>query len=100
MPRQRLDHAQRQAVDEQHHVRPAGVSVLGDAELVYRQPVVVVWFLAVHDLILSPDHPDLGVPVLDLNAVHEHPVEASNARFQRRALGPRKLAEGVVQRIR
>ena len=37
-----LDHRQRQAVDEQHDVRPAGVLVLDDGELVDREPVVVL----------------------------------------------------------
>ena len=37
-----LDDRQRQAVDEQHHVRPARVLVLDDGELVDGQPVVVV----------------------------------------------------------
>ena len=36
-----LDDAQRQAVDKQHHVGSAGVLILGNGELVDRQPVVV-----------------------------------------------------------
>ena len=36
-----LDHGQGQAVDEDHHVRPAVVVVLDHRELVDRQPVVV-----------------------------------------------------------
>ena len=93
-----LDHAQRQTVHEKHHVRPPRVAVLGDAELVDRQPVVGIGFLEVDDLDLISLHPALGVAILDLDAVHQHPVESAVARFQDRALGPRQLAERIVQR--
>ena len=42
-----LDHAERQAVDEDHHVGPAVRLVLDDRELVHRQPVVGVGIVEV-----------------------------------------------------
>ena len=73
--------------------------VLGDGELVDRQPVVP-------DEIVEVDHPDQvtahhspGIAVLDLDAVHDHPVELAVAGFQRSSLGMRQLADCVVKRI-
>ena len=37
-----FDHRERQAVDEQHDVRPADVLAFGDCELIDGEPVVVV----------------------------------------------------------
>ena len=43
-----------QAVDEQNHVRPAGVLVLCHGELVDHQPVVVVWLSEIDHLACAP----------------------------------------------
>ena len=94
-----LDHAQGQPVDEQHHVRPAGVPVLGDGELVDRQPVVVGGVVEVDDPDEVAAHRTPGLPVLDLHAIHEHPVELAVASCQRRPLRACQLADCVVKRI-
>ena len=94
-----FDHAQRQAVDEQHYVRPAGVLVLGDGELVDGKPVVVGRVFEVDDADLIPAHCALGIAVLDLDSVDEHAVEGAIAGFDGRALRAYQLAECVVERF-
>ena len=44
-------------------------------------------------------HHSPGLPVLDLHAVDEHPVELAIAGFQRRPLRARQLAIGVVEGV-
>ncbi len=94
-----LQHPQRQAVDEQHHVRPAGVLVLRDRELVDCEPVVARGIVEV-------DHPRLGAAdvavrgaILDRHAVHEQAVHRAVAGDHLNALGPRELAEGIFERL-
>ena len=74
-----LDDAKGQAVDEQDDVRPAGVAILRNGELVDGQPVVVGGFVEVQHRDLVSPHPSISVPVLDFDAVHEHPVEGAVA---------------------
>ena len=95
-----FDDGQGQTVDKQHDVRPAGVSVLSDGELVDCQPVVVGGVVEVDDLRLRSTDAPLAVPVLHCHAIYEHPVEGTVAGFKGRAFGAGKLAEGVVQRRR
>ena len=94
-----LDHAQRQAVDEQHHVRPAGIPVLGDGELVDRKPVVPGGVVEVNntDDVAADRSP--GLPILDLHAADEHPVELPVASLHRSPFRPDQLPIGIVQRI-
>ena len=76
---------------------------------VFRFSVTLNWLTASQSLLagilevddpdLIPAHPALGIAILDLDAVHEHPVEGAVAVFQRGPLGPRQLAEGVINRI-
>ena len=87
------------AVDEQHHVRSAGVAAFGDGELAHRQPVVVGGVLKVDHPDLVPAHPVLGISILDTDAIHEHPMKGAVTGFQRRAFRPGQFAEGVVYRI-
>ena len=95
-----LDHPQRQPVHEQHHVRPARVPVLGDCELVDRQPVVVDAVLEVDDPHDVAPHRAPGLPVLDLHSVYDHPVKGPVTRLHRRPLRPRQLPKSIVHRIR
>jgi hypothetical protein len=98
-----LQHRQRQAIHEQHHVRPAAVLVLHHAELVHRQPVVA-------RRVVEVDHPRLraadaavGVAVFHRHAVHQQAVQRAVAHDQVCApifqTQPRQLAEGIVQRL-
>ena len=57
-------------------------------------------FLEVDHPDLVPAHPALGIATLDLDAVHQHSVEGAVAPLQARSLGPRQLAECIIQRIR
>ena len=93
-----LDHAQGQAVDEEHDVGTAVVLVLDDGELVDREEVVRPGVGEVDDLHRRPPHGAAGVAVLHRHAVDQHPVEGAVARLQRRPLRQGQLAEGVVQR--
>ena len=94
-----LDHAQRQAVDEQHDVRPAPVLVLGDGELVDGQPVVIGWGFEVYSLHLRAANGSIVSPVLHRHAVDQHPVEGAVAGLQGRALRSGQPAKRVVQRV-
>ena len=47
----------------------------------------------------SPAHPTLRLSILDLNAVHQHPVEGAVPGFQGGTFGAGQLAEGVVQGV-
>ena len=94
-----LDDAQGQAVDEQHHVRPAGVPVFGDGELVDGEEVVISGVIEVNGTDNVAAHPSPVFAILDLHAVHEHAVKVAVAGFQRCAFRPRQHAVGIVQRI-
>ena len=94
-----LDHAERQAVDEQHDVRAARVLALGDGDLVDRQEVVGGGAGVVDDGGLRAADRAAGGAVLDVHARDEHAVEGAVARLEGRALGPGQLAEGVVERV-
>ena len=93
-------HGQRQAVDEQHDVRPAAVLALDDGELVDREPVVLLGPLEVdHPRLVAGDRA-VRPAVLDRDAVDEHPVQRAVALDQGRRLDPQQLAVGVVHRRR
>ena len=91
--------AQRQAVDKQHHVGPAGVLILGDCELVDRQPVVAGGFVEVDNLNLRPANGAVAHPVLHRHALHQHPVKGAVSSLQRGSLRSDQLAKGILQRV-
>ena len=92
-----FDYAKGQAVDEQHDVRPSGIPVLRNSELVDRQPVVVGGVVEVDDLRLCPTSGATVSPVLYRYSLNEHSVESTVAGFKGRTFGAGELAEGVVQ---
>ena len=94
-----LDHGQRQTVDEHHDVGPAGVAVLGDRELVDGRPRVGVRLIEVDHACLSAADGAVGGAVLDRHAVHQHAMEGSVARFQRRSFRPSQLPQRIVERF-
>ena len=94
-----LDDPEGQAVQEQDDVGAVGVLVLGDGELVDREPVVGRGPLEVDDLRLRPADGALGCAVLDLDAPDEHAVEGAVASRERRTLGARELAEGALKGV-
>ena len=95
-----LDHAERQPVDEDHDVRPPVVPLRPDhRELVDRQPVVVVRIVEVnHARLRARDRP-VRPPVLDRDAIDEHPMDGPVAVDESRPLRPNDLAEGVVEGV-
>ncbi len=98
-----LDHRQRQAVDEDDHIRAAvDLAVLVrslDRVLVDYQPVVVFWILEIH----HPGAPADQAPVLGfvfhLDAVHQQAMKGMVVEQQRGLVGAGELAEGFVQRL-
>ena len=94
-----LHHRQRQAVHAQHQIGPPRVLVLDDAELVHRQPVVARRVVEVDHPRLGAADVALGIAVLDRHAIDQQAVQGAVAHDELRALGPRQLAEGVVQRL-
>ena len=94
-----LDHGQRQTVDEHDDVGPAGVTVFGDRELVDGRPRVGARLIEVDHACLSPADGAVGGAVLDRHAVHQHAMEGSVARFQRRSFRPSQLPQRIVERF-
>ena len=94
-----LDHRQRQAVDEQHQVGPAGVAVFDHGELVDRRPGVGVGIIEVDHLRLRAADGAAGGPIFDRHAVHQQAMEGAVARCQGSPGRPRQLAKGVVERL-
>ena len=90
---------QRQPVDEHDDVGPAGVTVLRDRELVDGRPRVGARLIEVDHACLSPADGPFHRAVLDRHALHQHAVESSVARFQRRAFRPGQLPQRIVERF-
>ena len=95
-----LDDAQRQAVDENHHVGPPVVLAFDHGELVHHEPVVVVRVGKIN----QPDdlRADAAIfpPALDGDAVHEQPVKGAVLRDEIRPSGDGDFAIGFVQGFR
>ena len=94
-----LDHGQRQPVDEHHDVGPPRIAVLRDRELIDRRPRVGVRHIEVNHACLSAADGAVGGAVLNSHAVHQHAMEGSVARFQRRAFRPSQLPQRIVNRF-
>ena len=84
-----FQHPKRQAVHEQHHIRPPRMLVLDNAELVHRQPVVGCQVVEVDHLCLGAADTALGIAVLDRHAVHQQVVQRAVADYQIHAFGAR-----------
>jgi hypothetical protein len=91
-----LDESKREAVYEEHHVRPADVMVLGDGELVDGEPVVVFRIVEVQHAGLGAPERAVFAPELDRHTIYEHPVEGAVAGLNGRPFGPGELAEGIL----
>ena len=91
--------AQRQAVDENHHVRAPVVLAFDHRELVHHKPVVVVRVGKIN----QPDdfRADAAVlaAALDGDAVHQQPMKGAVAGDEGRMLREGDFAEGFVQRF-
>ena len=91
-----FDHAQRQAVDEDHDVGPAVVLALDDRELIDRQPVVVGRVVVVDELHPVPGDRAVLAAILDLHAIPQHPVEGPVGPDERRRVDAEDFAEGLL----
>ena len=94
-----FDDGQRQPVDEQHHVRPAGVLAFGDGELIDGEPVVVLRVVEVDHARLRAGDRAVLAAVLDRDAVDQHAVHGAVTLDQRRRVNLDQLAVGVFQRF-
>ena len=94
-----LDHGERQAVDEQHDVRPARVLPLGHRELVDGEPVVVAGRVEVDDLACAPA---IEPSLRRYSTVTPSTSIRWTARLRSTSDGAssaRQLAVGVLQRL-
>ena len=94
-----LDDGERQAVDEQHDVRPPFMLVLDHRELVDGKPVVARRFAEIEHANLCAADPALRVDVLHRHPGDEHPMEVAVPGLQRRPVRPGQSAQGVFERI-
>ena len=94
-----LDHRQRQPVDEEDDIRPARVLVLGDRELIDREPVVVLRIVEVEHARLRPADRAVRRAVLHRHALHQQAMYGAVAGRQLRAFGARQPPEGIRQSL-
>ena len=92
-----FDDRQRQAVEEEHNIRPAIVLALDDRELVDREPVVLIPVLEVDDFGLGAGDAAVGASVLHVHAVGEHAMKSAVAGQERGGFGAGQLAVGVIE---
>ena len=95
-----LQHRQRQAVDEERHIRAALVAALHHGELVDRQPVVVGGIVVVQHAHQVAAQRAVGPEVFHGHALNQHAMSRVVGRGQRGAVGPGQLAVGLIQRGR
>jgi len=69
-----LDHRQRQPVNEQHHIGPAGVLSFAHRELINREPVVFVHIIEVKDARLGTGDRAIIAAVFNRDAIQQHTV--------------------------
>jgi hypothetical protein len=71
-----LEQPDREAVDEDHEVRPALPSVLLDGELVDGEPVVGIWIVKVDDPRLRIANRAAAIAVLDVDPLDQKLMKA------------------------
>ena len=94
-----LDHRQRQPVDEDHDVRSPVVLSFDHRELIYRQPIVRVGVIPIH----QPNQIVHRAPillVLDRHPLNQQPMKGVIVGNQRRMLRHGDFAESVFERFR
>jgi len=87
-----LQDRKRQAVYEQHDVRPPVVPVFCDRELIDRQPVVVPGSVEVDDARLRPADPAVSRTVLDGDAVRHEAMKGPIALDEVGPFGPGEVS--------
>ncbi len=92
----KLNHRQRESVNEHHDIRPAHMLARHHGELIHRQPVVVFRASRIHQ-------PNLSVTLAifphprDVHAVGEHAVEGTVVLDENRSLRAHHFARRLVQ---
>ena len=94
-----LDHRERQAVYKHHHIRAARVLPIGHRKLVHDEPVVVVRCGEVEHSRLRAGDGAIFAPIFHGDAIDQHAVHCAVAFQERRRVGPRELAIGVLNRL-
>ncbi len=95
-----FNHCQRQAVDEQHDVRPAVDLTVDDHELLHRQPVVAFRHIEVQKLNLARRQHAIVAVVFDICAFGQQRVNATVFFQQSGKDGLGELADGIRPRFR
>ena len=72
-----FDHAQRQAVNEHHHIGPPVVLAVDDHELAHRKPVVLLWLLKVDERDFARRQRAVIGVVLHIHAFGDQLVQAA-----------------------
>ena len=94
-----LDHAQGQAIDENHDVGPAVSAILDDGELIDGEPIVIIQVLKV-------EQPDLVVDLSiilhigDIHSIGKHPMETPVVLDQAGRVGPHDFPDSLFNGIR
>ena len=94
-----LDHAQRQAVHEHHHIGPPVVLAVDHNELAHRQPVILLWVLEVDERDLARCQCAVVRVELDVHAFRHQLVEAAVFFEQRWQLGLHHASHGILTRL-
>ena len=94
-----LDHCERQAVDEEHDVRPPSVRRIDHRELIDCEPVIVRRLREVDHTRLRTRDRSVRAPVLDGDPVHQDPVHRAIALGERRRVNSRQLPVRILDRL-
>ena len=96
-----LEHTQRQAIDEQHDIRPPVITLFDDRELVHRQPVVQIEATAAVQIDQAnpvPAHMAVVV-IFDRHTLDQILVQPPVLFDQRRRLARQKTADRLLARV-
>ncbi|WPL16087.1 hypothetical protein Thiowin_01024 [Thiorhodovibrio winogradskyi] len=90
-----LEHHQRQAIDEEHHIGAAVMASLDDGELLHREPIVALRVVEVDQPHAPAAQGAVAVVILDLDAFGDQAMQAAVFLDQRRGDGGDDLALGL-----
>ena len=92
-----LQQHQRQAVDEEHYVRPSIALIFDNGELIYHKPVVVGRSDEVDDARLSSGDVSVLVPVLHRHTIHQMSMYKAVTRLKCRRFRVGQFSEGIIE---
>ena len=91
--------AKRQAVDEDHDVRPAVVLALDDGELVHRQPVVRVGIVEIDQPDVIARDASIVAAIFDRHAIAQHAMKCAIVPDERRRVVSQHFAQCFFARV-